>query len=123
MIADGVTDTLNNVRYDSELALLQLSRTDMEESITPYKSMNVTALSVTGNTGEAAEFSFKDVYVHPSNGVSVHPWASWDQKRGFLVQHEADRIKRRLNLMKFPFRLSTPVRLVFISDPYSGTTL
>nr|XP_032527242.1 ionotropic receptor 75a-like [Danaus plexippus plexippus] len=60
-----------------------------------------------------------DIYFHPGEGVSSHPWGSWTVA-GLQILYEKERIQRRRNLRRYPLRIATPIGS-YSKDTYNGT--
>lgn len=88
--------TLKGVRYDADITLVKTKKLNQNETHDPVK------------------FNFEDIYIHPLKEASANPWATWNETHRLSIGGERDRIYRRNNLRKFPLRIFTPVRHLWL---------
>ncbi|CAB3219831.1 unnamed protein product [Arctia plantaginis] len=96
VVGDRLPTALHKIRYDADVTFLEH-----------------------GATNSTAAY-FSDTYIHPRDGVTIHPWAYWTATQGFIVTQERARILRRQDLKKYPLRIATPIGH-YSSERYNGT--
>ncbi|XP_037872511.2 uncharacterized protein LOC101735556 [Bombyx mori] len=96
IVGNEIPNRLHTVRYDAD----------------------ITLFNYYGNGNSDQVGYFQDIYIHPEEGASVHPWAYWSN--GIILTHEVEKKLRRRNLKKFPMRIATPIAQ-YSEDWYNGT--
>ncbi|XP_050353693.1 ionotropic receptor 75a-like [Nymphalis io] len=104
IVAETVPDFIKTVRYDADILLLKPS----------------TIETIKKDDGDI--YYIDDVYIHPRDGIFLHPWGRWNLLNGLHILHETERIIRRQNLKKYPLKIATPLGSYSV-DSYNGTFL
>ncbi|KAI5632210.1 hypothetical protein NE865_15081 [Phthorimaea operculella] len=101
ILGDGLPDRIHKTRYDSDITYIRSNQSIFGD----------TALDITESEENLPVRSVKleDVYVHPRDGASIHPWATWSETTGLKAEHNSERIARRLNLDKYVLNIVSPV--------------
>ncbi|KAJ2942974.1 hypothetical protein O0L34_g15165 [Tuta absoluta] len=101
IIGDGLPDHIHRTRYDSDITYIRSNQSILGDTILdiiiPEKNLSVKSVNL------------EDVYIHPRDGASIHPWATWSDATSFKVEYNSERIARRLNLDKFTLNIVSPV--------------
>ncbi|XP_041972186.1 ionotropic receptor 75a-like [Aricia agestis] len=71
-------------------------------------------------TPENTDAEISDVYVHPVEEPSIHPWAYWNTNDGLQIVYDHQRLRRRWNLKKHTLRIATPLG-TYSNETYNGT--
>ncbi|XP_075983885.1 ionotropic receptor 75a-like [Anticarsia gemmatalis] len=110
IVGDRLPAVLRKVRYDADVTYLKHGDYNDRKGN--------TAISIVAESSEVV--NFYDAYIHPRDGVAIHPWAYWTQSAGFVLMHERERILRRQDLKKYPLKIATPVGH-YSPEKYDGT--
>lgn len=105
VVGEDVPLVLHHARYNADITLLRTTK------LNEYRN---TAKILSDE--KLLHFDFVDIYIHPINGPSIHPWATWSEKDSFHLHHENERILRRNNLKKYCLKISTPVSYSKVGD-------
>ncbi|KAL0867568.1 hypothetical protein ABMA27_008337 [Loxostege sticticalis] len=114
IISKEIPDALHAVRYDSDMAIL---REEIEVSDNETLSEKNVATSLT--VDPATTIFFDDIFVHPEAGATQHNWAYWSP-RGLQVTRDWQRIRRRMDVQRYLFRIAAPVAH-YSEDTYKGS--
>ncbi|XP_023951192.2 uncharacterized protein LOC112055349 [Bicyclus anynana] len=106
VVGEILPDIFNTVRYDADVLLIK-QKWD--------KSEHYSGISPSTNT-----VFIDDVYIHPNEGVSLHPWAIWTIGSGLKIVYDRNKILRRQNLEQHPIRIATPMG-TYAEGWYNGT--
>ncbi|XP_045503576.1 ionotropic receptor 75a-like [Colias croceus] len=103
IISDTLPEKLHTVRYDADIILMK-----------PFNNTIQNELSA-----ELGTVTLEDVFIHPQNGATIHPWAYYNN-RVLQVVYERERILRRMNLQLYTLKIATPLGL-YSNDTYDGS--
>ncbi|XP_072934745.1 uncharacterized protein [Epargyreus clarus] len=66
------------------------------------------------------KIAVQDIFIHPREGISLHPWAYWTNTYGLHVINDRQRILRRMDLKQHPLRIAAP-KGYYSKETYGGT--
>ncbi|CAG4933457.1 unnamed protein product [Colias eurytheme] len=110
IISDTLPEKLHTVRYDADIILMK----PFKNTLIRNESSDSRELST-----ELGTVTLEDVFIHPQNGATTHPWAYYHNS-GLQIVYERERILRRMNLQLYTLKIATPLGL-YSNDTYDGS--